>query len=43
MGVGVPCPADIKRKVERNNNRFIGSRLKKDDEEENGDKKETIE
>ena len=33
MGIGVPCPADIKRKVERNNNKF-GARIKREDDEE---------
>jgi len=39
MDLGVPCPADIKRKVDRNNNKLGNNRASgrhKDDQEEDG-------
>ena len=35
MGIGVPCAADIKRKVERYKDKF-GGRQKRDDDGEEG-------
>jgi len=34
MKAGVPCPPDIKRKLDRNNSRLLPSRRRDDKEEE---------